>query len=92
MKKEFVWQDLRLHYEWLEGGRTKHALQRLLAGETVDLSEYPAAPHKIAKHRTVYKFCKQMKRLLKGHEGVEIIGDVVRIPELQKPKSFLRDV
>jgi len=91
MKKDFTWKDLHKWYEQVAPGRSKHALMRLLKGETVNLAEYPRVDYK-KNHKGVGDFCYSMKKLLRDHKGVEIVGDIVRIPELQKPKNFLKNV
>lgn len=93
MSKRFSWKDLaKLRDKCPDGSRTKDVLTKLLAGATVDIVKYGPAPYRSRSKRSPASFRMSVKRSLRLHDGVEIDGNLVFIPELQKPKSFLRDV
>lgn len=85
-KQVFAWQELkRLLPNLSENSRTKNVIERLFAGEKVNLNEYPSAPKKNQySKRSPSSFRLLTKKLLTHHKGVIVEGDTVYILELQR--------
>lgn len=93
MQKGLGLESFKDWFEKLGGGRTKHVSERLLKGEVVDVSEYPPNPSCRRKdHRSTEGFIENTKHVFGAFSCIKREGNKVWIPELQKPKSFLKEI
>lgn len=88
--KIFHWRDLHNLLDICGEGRTRVTLARLLSGDTVNLKEFGGNPKRKYNKRSPSAFRGHTKYVLRQHAGVKIDGDIVSIPELQKPTSYLK--
>ena len=92
-KHSFDLAHLKAWFEEMPVGRTKHALDRMLKGEVVNLAEYPVNPNcKRNNHRSTDSFVLNSKSSFGRFKCVSFEESKVFIPELRNkkmPKSFL---
>jgi len=83
-------EELKSEIEKMGIGRTKHALTRVIAGEAVDLAEYPRNPLARAGKRSTYSFVRKAQSFARKFKCLKLAGTRVFVAEMFKPKSYLK--